>query len=717
MLKILWYILFIVSWCSLELSWGLVLACTWIVLKIYCWMSRSLSKPSPTTVTTVENTRGVTAVTGTTASAVTNACSCYQTSTSRPTNAQTNSIVDPAVSRSEAIGTSTEKATDKSRTTQQCSSAASKSLPNSSPPSSSVVSEDKRIATTSPCSFGAPVGGEAVRFTQILRQILRRRRRRRAAHPTNPVITPSVTTCSTITTTTSAAIENVTVKPNDVRPAPVIVAEDAATCTDSTVRYPLESCVRNGGKESVTNYATANTVTNTSNDSCFVTSINIESNSVHPEVSRRTADKTSAGKAIDKPCTTEHRSSAQSELLPSSPLSSSLPVVPATSSTVPVVLARSSPVATTELRGQSSATRHAADLENPAVTTSSVSNLEHFTASSASNTAYTYILTKHAAVDEIKNIQDNSNRTSIQACANIRSTAHKQKPSNSASQTAVANVQRVSQSSEHSSTLSSPNTALQCSAVSASTSQDTNAISQHPAKSAVENISYTPDNLSSAPVTVHKVSVKCPDSTDGYPLNKCAKNDGKMSDVASSSSLSSSASSLPSCHGIRCTQFNCNGTSADTAAERSTTQTESDERPQFPLSDEYEFRLVCDMCFKLKTEQMMPDRAHSCRQDILAVKKFGTSQWHWIRQRKLYVNFKGDYLMCNKRQEGESCYNGCTYAHCDAERQLWNLEKKSTFNIANFISARQRSVPICSVKFLLDKYPVRTSSVFLIEPK
>ena len=102
---------------------------------------------------------------------------------------------------------------------------------------------------------------------------------------------------------------------------------------------------------------------------------------------------------------------------------------------------------------------------------------------------------------------------------------------------------------------------------------------------------------------------------------------------------------------------------------------------------------------------------------MLAVKKIGSDKWQWIRQRKTYIYFKGDYAMCDKRLLGGSCWNGCSYAHCDAERLLWNMEKQSTFSTANFIAAHQTSAPICSVKALLDKHPVSRSSVFLVFTK
>jgi len=216
----------------------------------------------------------------------------------------------------------------------------------------------------------------------------------------------------------------------------------------------------------------------------------------------------------------------------------------------------------------------------------------------------------------------------------------------------------------------------------------------------VHNMPDTPDNVCSEPVTDQ---MKCTNSAVGCPLNDEKVPSDDSPPPSSSSLLSRQVLSVTS------SNFDRRPTSTEVAplytASPNPMPTESDEQSQFPLSDEYEFRLVCDMCFKPKTEKMTKT-SHSCRQDMLAVKIAGTSQWYWIRHRKTFVIFKGDYAMCTNRQCGRRCFNGCTYAHCEAERQLWNMEKKSTFSIAKFISDHQISAPISSVKSLLDKYPV-----------
>ena len=233
-------------------------------------------------------------------------------------------------------------------------------------------------------------------------------------------------------------------------------------------------------------------------------------------------------------------------------------------------------------------------------------------------------------------------------------------------------------------------------------SRDTSKMAEH--KSTAATIAIESTCISATPAsggpTNHDARAKRLDSVD-----KCAKSDGNVCTSSSplQSSDNTSSNGQPDCD---TSIADTSHSSAPSVASTDTTQTE--ERARFPLSEEYKFRLVCDICFKPKTEQMTGVGVHGCRQDMLAVKEVGTSQWRWIRQRKPYINFRGDYAMCIKRRDGRPniCYSGCTYAHCDAERRLWNLEKKSAFSISEFITANQTSAPICDVKSLLDKYPV-----------
>jgi len=303
-------------------------------------------------------------------------------------------------------------------------------------------------------------------------------------------------------------------------------------------------------------------------------------------------------------------------------------------------------------------------------------------------------------------IQDSANAHSYQRLDTVEP---KPKPVNCASDAAhitQPTVEHATQSAEPSRTWLFPNITPPRAAAPANKFQSTARTSEQLA--AVENTSVKLGKVYSALVATHEETMESTSSAVRYTPDSCARSDGNVPVIASTSSTSLSHSS------INYKQSVCNAVPPSIASTVTRTK-QTDEHSQFPLSHEYEFRLVCVMCFKPKTELMMPERTHSCRQDVLAVKqkKIGTSQWHWIRQRKPYIYFKGDYAMCFKRQNGYSCYSGCTYAHCDAERQLWNMEKYSTFSTDKFITAHQASaVSLCNVKNLLDKYPVSRSSCF-----
>ena len=560
----------------------------------------------------------------------------------------------------------------------------------------------------------------------------------RAAAPASKFRDVSVTSDRAVAT----AVENITIKRD--RPnicSPVTTHEETVKNANIATRYALDSYSTNGKKVSVIASssssscsssllshhginaqsncnvtstttvhisATTNTVRNTSANSCLVTT----TKAVIPEVCQSTTVGTLTGKAVDKPCTTKHDSSTVSKSLPSLP-PSSLPAVTvdkrfaATSSSAPVAAPRR----------QSSNTRPVVTLTDSEVT-SPVCTTQNDNTTPASNITVC-IPTKHAPVSAARPIamQYTSNCTSIQATANGHGNPQlvtvAPQPVSSTSEAAritVRNV-RVIQSAEPSNTLSFPSTTIPRAAAPASKFQDISVTSDRAVATAVENITVKRDNICSAPVTTHEETVKYDNTATRYTLDSSADNVEKVSLVAPSSA--SSSSSLLSRHIINAQSNYCDSASTATmplyTASTSTTQT--DKHSKFPLSDEYEFRLVCDVCFKPKSELMLSERNHSCRQDMLAVKRtIGTNEWRWIRQRDASIKFKGDYAMCNRYQygTGNSCYYRCSYAHCDAERRLWDMEKKSTFSVTKFISAHQTSAPICSVKTILDKYPVST---------
>ena len=313
-------------------------------------------------------------------------------------------------------------------------------------------------------------------------------------------------------------------------------------------------------------------------------------------------------------------------------------------------------------------------------------------------------------------VQYDSNCVRIQDSANVHNiyerlgtVEQKPKPVNYASDAVPITqptVEHATQSVEPSKTSLFPNTTLPHAAAPASKFQSTARTSEQPAESAIANTSVKLGKVCSSSVATHEETVKSTSSAVRYTPDSRASNDRNVPIITSTSSTSLLL------HRSLNYKQSVGDTMPPSTESTGTCTKQTDEHSQFPLSHEYEFRIVCVMCFKPNTELMLPVRTHSCRQDVLAVKKTGTRQWHWIRQRKPYIQFKGDYAMCFKRQNGNSCYSGCTYAHCDAERQLWNMEKYSTFSTDKFIIAHRTSAPLCNVKNLLHKHPVSRSSCF-----
>jgi len=513
-------------------------------------------------------------------------------------------------------------------------------------------------------------------------------------------------------------VENISAEPDNDFLASVTVMSEVQV---SAISCP--SCFKNTEHLSVATDTIANTLTDTSTNGCFAKPANAESNFARREINRSTTVDTLTGKVIDKSGATKHDLSALSKSLTLS-ASSSLPaVVTATSSSAAINLP--------EIRSTSS--QPVAGPTNLAVTSSF--GRQDVSAPLAVSTAESMssILIKYDSVDTVRpvTVRDNDlSGTSIQASANARSINQpnrvERNPIHLTLMTGNITVSSGQYVTRCSTGLPYPNTTPNRAAASASKPYASNDTSKHSAASAVESSSATPDVVRSA-VPNREVTVKCTDYAASFSLQSCASNDTNVSTVSSplrpSLSSSSLSSSLPSSFSSdHDSSFDysfdssCEIVSVDAKPPytASTSSAASDERFRFPLSDEYDFRLVCNTCFKPKTAEMMPQREHGCRQDMLAVNKIGTDQWCRIRQRNTSVMFEGDYVMC---RDGKNCYkrlSGCSYAHCDAERRLWNLEKKSTLSVAEFISEHKISAFVCDVKSLLDKYPVSTIQYYII---
>jgi len=639
--------------------------------------------------------------------------SCFVTTT-------TVESVRPEDSRSTIIGTVTGAAKG-SDTTEHCSFAVSKPLLVSAS-SSPAVTTSKTIATTS-LSPSTSASAPSVRSSSITV----------AVGPTNTSVslsnTQSVTICNETKNVTAAEVKPVesyvisnrklsanqtSVKINSSQQSTTVDAKPVAA-TSFSLPSASAASVRSSSITAVVSRATTSSITtdstaatpsriaNTYGDSCFVTRTKVESESVRPEVCRSTIIGTMTGTA-EGSRTTEHGSSAVSKSL--------------------LVSAFSSPAVTTSKTIAATSSSQSASASAPSVRSSSITVAAGPTNTSVSLSNTQSVTncneTKTVTAAEVKPVEsyDISNRklsavqTSVAISSSYQSTTVEAKPVNyisdatagiTAVQTVPTNVQH--QSAEPSSNFRSADTSVQQAAASAS--KKSKGARQ---TLAVQNASVQLDCAYSATVrpSIHYKIVNKNDSVIHYPFESCTESDKKDS-ITSAFQLSH--------HGADDSQSACAAAEADTMYHApppaTTTTTTTNIKPanvhsQFPLSKDYEFRLVCDMCFKPKAEEMMSERTHSCRQDILAVKKIESSQWRWIRQRNISIRFLGDYGLCRKYQYGrpKSCYTKCSYAHCDAERLLWNLEKNSTFRMTEFISGHQITAPIGSVASLLENYPV-----------
>ena len=142
------------------------------------------------------------------------------------------------------------------------------------------------------------------------------------------------------------------------------------------------------------------------------------------------------------------------------------------------------------------------------------------------------------------------------------------------------------------------------------------------------------------------------------------------------------------------------------------------ERPTtLPLNNSFDSRLVCIDCL-LKGFTPAPTD-HPCRMDTLVTRKGPKGPWSRIRLRTYHRNFRGQYKMCVKSGCSKTSYrnNYCTFAHSEAERILWTMEKTGVFDIQKYIRTNRTSaIPLFSTKNdIFAVYPV--NNFLLLECK
>ena len=123
---------------------------------------------------------------------------------------------------------------------------------------------------------------------------------------------------------------------------------------------------------------------------------------------------------------------------------------------------------------------------------------------------------------------------------------------------------------------------------------------------------------------------------------------------------------------------------------------------QFPFPN---YKLVCRTCWKEK----QPSRNHRCWQDMIAVPCHTEDSWMIIRKRENHTDFRGNYHTCRFNLSNVECPNGlnCSFAHNEAELQMWNLDKEGTFHIDDFIKKNQTKCesPLNTLEVVLAKFP------------
>ncbi|XP_041364209.1 zinc finger CCCH domain-containing protein 7B-like [Gigantopelta aegis] len=121
----------------------------------------------------------------------------------------------------------------------------------------------------------------------------------------------------------------------------------------------------------------------------------------------------------------------------------------------------------------------------------------------------------------------------------------------------------------------------------------------------------------------------------------------------------------------------------------------------WPLKDEFHFRLACQKCFVktgegIKGYNYKEGLHHNCDYDIMLIKLKQRPDVNWIkvrpRAKRYFGQFFTKYKICINFQREKVCQYGekkCTFPHHIAEKKLWELDWSREFNIKNFITEMQ----------------------------
>ncbi|XP_041364208.1 uncharacterized protein LOC121379626 [Gigantopelta aegis] len=127
----------------------------------------------------------------------------------------------------------------------------------------------------------------------------------------------------------------------------------------------------------------------------------------------------------------------------------------------------------------------------------------------------------------------------------------------------------------------------------------------------------------------------------------------------------------------------------------------------WPLKDEFHFRLACRQCFVktgegIKGYNYKEGLHHNCACDIMLIKLKQRPDIKWIKVRpraKHFGKIVNGYKICFHFTAGEPCSLGeekCTFPHHVTEKRLWEMDRNGEFNIQSFIREIMRNKRLSS---------------------
>ncbi|CAB1341877.1 unnamed protein product [Coregonus sp. 'balchen'] len=102
----------------------------------------------------------------------------------------------------------------------------------------------------------------------------------------------------------------------------------------------------------------------------------------------------------------------------------------------------------------------------------------------------------------------------------------------------------------------------------------------------------------------------------------------------------------------------------------------------------HDFKQACSMCYSWIGPGVLDylhqaELAHRCKRDILLcrIRASGHPVWNRVRPRPTN-NFTGPFMLCKEVLETQKCKygEGCTFAYCQEEVDVWTLERKGALN-------------------------------------